>query len=104
MSTNRLVIKPIRVPDLDRGKILACKGTKVVCSNEKCRATIGELAVDVYDAINPAPNLIRFAPTQQRRAGQQAVCVRCGHGYYKKCLGGPKAGTFILSTEIGWVG
>ena len=104
MSTNRLVIKPIRVPDLDRGKILACKGTKVVCSNKKCGATIGELAVDVYDAINPAPSLIRFAPDQQRRAGQQAVCVRCGRGYYKKYLGGPQAGTFALSTEIGWVG
>lgn len=97
-----MVLKPIKVPGISAGQIVARAGTEVTCPD--CGALIGTLRVDVYQGLNPGPELLRFHPKQVRRAHEPCECKRCGGGYWKTVIAGEHRGKFLLHTKaIGWV-
>lgn len=102
MTTNRLVLNPIRKTPIEPPQVMAVKGTEVTCPG--CKATIGWLTRDIYQGLNPGPELLRFHPKQTRHANQPTTCTRCGEGYWKFVMGGELRGKFTVHTKAaGWV-
>lgn len=85
-------------------------GTRVICANAQCRDLIGVMNSPLYSTMNIRHDQVTFQPHQVRKAGERAVCGRCGTTYmdHLDWLGlsrgrRQRGRTIRVHTEMGWI-
>lgn len=86
-------------------------GTRIICANPQCRDLIGVMNSPLYSSTNIRHDQVDFQPHQLRKAGEAAICGRCGTTYmdHLDALKTQKTGrcvrgrTIRVHTAMGWI-